>query len=178
MGWSLWLGCEYSLTEWVGQLWGEVCDWVANTESRGEWGIVGWGLWMCFDYRLTERVWQLWNKVCDCVWIQTGGLSGKPVCDWVVNTDRRSEWDSCGVWFVIWFRIQIDRMSRTAVEGGLWLDVNTERRSDWETCGEFCDCFVNTDWRGDWNSRRVRFMILCEFRSTDWVGQLCGEFCD
>jgi hypothetical protein len=34
--WDLWLDSEYGLTEWMGRLWNEVCDFIVNTDRRNE----------------------------------------------------------------------------------------------------------------------------------------------
>jgi hypothetical protein len=176
------LGCEYKLTEWVGQLCGEVRDWAVNTDWRSDWdscgvrfetglriqndrvsGIaVGWGVRLGCQYRLTEWV----GKLCGEVW------------DWAENTNWRSEWDRCGVRFQIGLWIQTDGVSRTAMDGCLRLG-REYRLTEWvgQLWGEVCDGVVNTDWRSEWESCGWSFEFG-PWIQTDGVGQLCGEVCD
>jgi hypothetical protein len=172
------------------ELWGEVCDCFVNTDWRSERAAVGWGLWLFCEYWLTE-----WESSCGVMfvivlWILTDGVREQlwgEVCDCFVNTDRRGEWDSCGVRFMITLRIQTDWVSGTAMgcfkiefeyrltkwEGRsgvrfvivLWILTDGVREQLW---GEVCDCFVNTDGRGEWDSCGVRFMITLRIQ-TDWV---------
>jgi hypothetical protein len=146
--WGLWWGCEYRLTQRVGRLCSEVCDWAVNTDWRNEWvscrvryviGIwirtekvigtaVDWGLWLRCEYRLTEWDRQLWSEVSD----------------WVVNTDWGSEWDVCGVRFLIGLWKQTDWVTGTTVEWGLKLKCEY-RPTFWlgQMCSEICDWLLN-----------------------------------
>jgi hypothetical protein len=166
----------------MGQLWSEVCyldlntDWRSVRASSGVRFVIGiwlqteglsgkaveWGLWLRVEYRLTERETQLL----------------KELCDWVLNTDWRNEWDECGVIFVIGPWIQSDGESE-----GLWSEV--------------CDWVVNTDWPSVWDDCWVWFVtgesihtdgvsgttverslwLDWEQRLTDWVGRLWSEVC-
>jgi hypothetical protein len=100
------------------------------------------------------------------------------VSDWVVNRDWRSQWDSCGLKFLVGLWIQTGGVSGTAVDWSFWLGCGY-RLTEW--LGQLWLKFVIGLWiqidgvsgtAVDW-----RLGLGCERRLTEWVGQLLGEAC-
>jgi hypothetical protein len=119
--------------------------------------VVGWGLWLNGEFRPKDWLEEMWGDVCD----------------WMFNSGWRSEWDSCGVRFVIGWWIQTEEMSGTAVGWGLWLD-SVFRPKEWVEMlwVVVWVLIVNSDWKSYWYSCGLGLWMGGEFRLYELVGQL------
>jgi hypothetical protein len=138
------------------------CDCTATSNDGVSGCAMGWGLWLDCEYKLTECVGQLWDEA----W------------DWTVNKNRRSEWKSCVVKFVIGLWIQTDGVGGTADCWGYWFCCEYRVMEwVWERWGEVSDWFVNINRRSG-TAVWWALWLGCEYRLTEWVGRLWGEVCD
>jgi hypothetical protein len=148
----LWLGCEYRRTEWVVQLWGEVCDGVVNTDWWSEWNSCG-------------------VRFVIGLWIQTDEVSGIILVELLDRAVNKTWWcgcDNCGVRFVIGLWIQVYGSSGMALKLVLWLCCDYMLTDFRPLLGEVCDWVENTKLRFEWNGFDVSFVIVL------WLHCSCG----
>jgi hypothetical protein len=100
--------------------------------------------------------------------------------DWVVNRDRRCEWDRCVLRFKIWLWIETDGDNRTDVWWCFLL--GRERRRPCvcvgNLCGEVWYWVVKTAWQSEWETVGWSLWLGYEDRMTEWLGQMWGVVCD